>query len=165
MFVFEWRTHVHSPVSLSSIGSEGHPPTQLPNGLTMVPKIHYVTVLQTKNLFFASYGLPMSPINELKSKLPVKPLVGILLNWPDRSVTRKRHVPLMTVFLWRRGNHLSWGGMAGVCGEDRGLRKQQHGQTWHILTTPSAEELPGLLADWILIGTFTLCCQFYKKQI
>lgn len=34
--------------------------------------------------------------------------------------------------------------MAGVCREGRELRKQQHGQTWDIIITPSAEGAPGL---------------------
>lgn len=38
--------------------------------------------------------------------------------------------------------------VVGVCREDRGPRKEQHGQTWDINATPSAEELPRLLADW-----------------
>lgn len=53
-----------------------HPPTQLPEGLKMDPRIHYVTVLKTKNQICASYCLPMSPIKGLKNKLPVKPTVS-----------------------------------------------------------------------------------------
>ncbi len=57
---------------------------------------------------------------------------------------------------------VAWQGSAE---RDRGPRKQQHGQTWDIIIPPSAEELPGLLAGCVIIGTFTLCCQFTKNQM